>query len=419
MEAYSDGGELIFEMKSLKVLHVIPSVSLVRGGPSQAVIEMVAALRKAGVDARILTTDDNGGNELEVPLSTWTTYRGIPIFFCPRFPSSINVIQEFLFSLPLTSWLWKNIHAYDLVHIHAIFSYPSTVAMAIARAKNIPYLVRPLGQLCEWSLQQSSQRKQIYLKLIERDNLNGCDRIHLTSTQEQLELAKLNLNASSIVIPHGLTIPKVIPDSRYQLREKLGLPTDQPIVVFLSRLHPKKGLEYLIPALAKLKSESFTFVLAGSGDADYETDIRKSLESTGLQARTIMPGFVDGEFKQCLLQGSDIFALTSYSENFGVCVLEAIAAGLPVIVTEGVALSQTVKDYDLGDVVEQNIDEIASAISVRLSAVRLSVDRRQLDMFSQKSRQFIIDNYTWDSIATCLIDTYQMLTCQPAFLRYA
>jgi hypothetical protein len=127
----------------MRVLHVIPSIAAVRGGPSKAVIEMVKSLNKANCETEIVTTDDNGEMRLNIPLNDLNEYQGVPVRFFPRFSPQVHAVREFAFSASLTQWLWQHIQGYDLIHVHAIFSYPSTVAMAIARVRNIPYIVRP------------------------------------------------------------------------------------------------------------------------------------------------------------------------------------------------------------------------------------------------------------------------------------
>ena len=388
----------------MKVLHVIPSVASVRGGPSLAVIEMVKALRDQGIEAEIATTNDNGPNLLDVPIGQCSDYQQVPVWFFPRFSPSFYALREFAFSSQLTTWLWQVIHQYDLLHVHAIFSYSSTAAMAIARLKQVPYIVRPLGQLCEWSLQQSARKKQIYLRLIEQANLNQSQALHLTSDQEQQEVSRLSLNTRSFVLPHGTAQPPTIADARQLLRQHLNVPTDEPIILFLSRLHPKKGLDFLIPALGKVTNYRFTFVIAGSGSREYESEVESLLVSHGIRHRTHMTGFVKGEIKNILMQGADLFTLTSYSENFGVAVLEALAVGLPVLVTRSVALADLVEQQHLGYVAELDVGAIASVIQQALE------HPQSAKSMGECARQLVSQSYTWDKVASNLIDIYTKIT---------
>jgi glycosyltransferase involved in cell wall biosynthesis len=387
----------------MKILHIIPSVASVRGGPSQAVLETVKALRNQGIAAEIATTNDNGNDLLDVPLNQRIQYQQVPIWFFSRFSPEINSIREFAFSSQLTSWLWQNAANYDLLHIHAIFSYTSTVAMAIARFQGIPYIVRPLGQLCEWSLQQSVRKKQIYLKLIERANLNHAQGLHLTSKQEQEEVAHLGLSVPSFVLPHGLSIPEPLTDVRDRLRQYLNLPADEPVILFLSRLHPKKGLDYLIQALGKLTHHRFTFVLAGSGTKEYEAEIESLLVETGIRDRTHLTGFLTGETKNLFMQGSDLFVLTSHSENFGVAVLEALAVGVPVLLSPGVALASVVQENQLGYIAQLDVLAIAEAVDNYLSNPQAGKD------MGDRARQIITEKYTWEKISSDLLTIYRSI----------
>jgi glycosyltransferase involved in cell wall biosynthesis len=388
----------------VKILHVIPSISAARGGTSRAILDMVHALQVQGIDVEIATTNDDGDNLLDVPLGERTLFDRIPTYFFPRFSPSIPAIREFAFSGSFTTWLFQNIAKYEAIHVHAIFSYTSTVAMVIARLRGVPYLVTPHGLLCEWSLQQSTQKKQAYLNLIERSNLDRARSIHLTCQQEQDDVLALNFKSPTFVLPLALTeIPAQIPDAANLLRHSLNLPADEPIILFLSRLHYKKGLDYLIPALGQLRDRRFTFVIAGNGTPAYEAELQSLLVTAGIEDRTQMVGFVEGEQKDLLIQGADLFALTSHSENFGIAVLEALVVGTPVLLTPGVGLATMVRDNDLGYMTDLNIDAITAALD------RYLADPDRAKLMGERARQFTLANYTWDKIATDLVRFYRSI----------
>jgi len=394
----------------MKILHVIPSVASVRGGPSQAVVQMVKALRSQGVDAEITTTNDNGKDLLDVPLNQLTDqlaeYGNVPIRFFARFSPNLNAMREFAFSWDLTIWLWRNMAKYDLVHVHAIFSYPSTIAMAIARIKKIPYINRPLGQLCTWSLQQSKLRKQTYLNIIERTNLLHSKSLHFTADQEEDEFAQLGLDIPSFVLPHGVYIPNLIANAQAQVHQLLKISDGRPVILFLSRIHPKKGLEYLISALASLKEYKFTLAIAGGGEAEYINQIKDLLEVNNLGDRTHWLGFVKGETKNLYLQGADLFALTSHSENFGIAAIEALAAGTPVLITDGVAIAPMVKEQEFGYVTQLDVE----SIKISLQDFFENFSPEQTSQNRSRLQQVINHNYSWQSISDRLTKIYQELS---------
>lgn len=383
----------------MRVLHVIPSVNPALGGPTQVVFQLVRALRESGVDAEIVTTNDNGLTLLDVPLNQRIEYRKVPVWFLPRFS---RPMKEFIFSTALTRWLWQNIRNYNVVHTHYLFSYASTLAGAIARWYQIPYTVRTMGQLSPWALEQSRLKKQLYTFLIERRNLNRAAAIHCTSANEAQDVRNFGIQTPTVTLPLGVNLLPDFPEAKQNLHHRYGIPNHKPIVLFLSRLHYKKRPDLLIQALSQItvKRYDFHLILAGSGEPDYVNHLKKLVASLGLAKHTSFAGFVTGEDKNLLLQGSDIFVLPSFSENFGVAVAEAMAAGLPVIVTPGVQISPEIAEAKAGLVVEGEVETLADAIATLLNSPHL---RHEL---GENGKRLVSHRYSWKVIAQNLISVY-------------
>lgn len=384
----------------MKVLHVIPWVSAVRGGPAQEVLQLSPAQGKLGIQSEILSTNDDGPSVLDVPLGRLTQYRGAAVRFFPRWSPPARFLRDFVRSVPLSHWLSAHAQEYDLLHVHGMFNYVSTAAMRLARKQRIPYLNRPHGMLCEWSLRHSAVRKKAYLALAERANLNGSLALTCTAEQEVMEAAPVHLRAPFTVLPCGLSMPARLPEATRRLRERFSLPPDQPIVLFLSRLHPKKGLDLLLSALECMAEMGFTFIMAGSGEADYEAKLRERVQQGPLKDRVLFPGFVEGAEKDLLLQGADVFALTSYSESFAIAALEALAVGLPVLLSREIPLSPLVEKHGLGRVTSLQVAEIASALRDMLRAPR---DPMQ----AERARILVENNFSWDVLARRSIEIYE------------
>jgi len=387
----------------MRVLHIIPSVAARRGGPSQAVLEMVAALRKAGVSAEIATTNDDGPDTLNVSITDLIEYHGSPVRFFKRFSPPVTAVREFAYSYGFTRWLKKHINDYDVIHIHAIFSFCSTYAMWLARQRGVPYIVRPIGQLEDWSLQQSRSRKSLYLRLIEKNNINGASKVHFTAISEQQQALKLLPDAASTVIPLGLNIPMQLRDASHKVREHWKLDRGSPVIVYLSRLHPKKGLDYLLRAFAQLEDQPFQLLIAGDGEQDYQAELADLVNTLGLQDNCKFTGFVKSAEKNLLLQGADLFVLTSHSENFGIAVLEALAGGTAALVSSGVALSQEIKQHQLGYVTEQSVQSITQTLSTALNDIETTQE------MGRAARDYVEAHYQWSAIASRLSNLYKQV----------
>ena len=384
----------------LRVLHVIPSISPLRGGPSKAVLDMVAALRKRGVDASILTTNDHGrGVDASLPTGKWIDREGIPLIAFPRLSPPVHALREFAFSPGLVRWLKGHLHDYDLLHVHAIFSFPSTWAMREARHAGVPYLVRTIGQLSPWSLAQSRSRKIWMLRLIEERNLNGAAALHFTAEAERDEVEALGLLPPALVLPLGVRL-----NDQTNLRTPEGSDGADRTTrfLFLSRLHPKKQLDRLLEALALLDQQrpdaSWELRIAGRGEPSYERQLHGQAESLGLGQRCRWLGQVEGEGKDRELADADWLVLPSAAENFGIAVAEALAAGTPAILSPEVAVSEWVATAGAGLVCASTPPELARTLAQALGgpspATRLA------------ARSLAEQRLAWPAIASALETHY-------------
>ena len=385
---------------SLRVLHVIPSISPLRGGPSKAVLDMVGALRQRGVDASILTTNDHGrGVDASLPTGKWIDRQGTPLIAFPRWSPPVHALREFAFSPGLVQWLKGHLHDYDLLHVHAIFSFPSTWAMREARHAGVPYLVRTIGQLSPWSLAQSRSRKIWMLRLIEERNLNGAAALHFTAGAERDEVAALGLLPRALVLPLGVRLN----NQTNRRIPKGGDGADGTTrFLFLSRLHPKKQLDRLLEALALLNQQqpdaSWELRIAGRGEPGYERQLHGQAESLGLGQRCLWLGQVEGESKDRELADADWLVLPSAAENFGIAVAEALAAGTPAILSPEVAVSDLVATAGAGLVCASTPPELARTLAQALGgpspATRLA------------ARSLAEQRLAWPAIASALETHY-------------
>ncbi|MEA5510429.1 hormogonium polysaccharide biosynthesis glycosyltransferase HpsP [Crocosphaera sp. UHCC 0190] len=388
----------------MKILQIVPSISLVYGGPSQMVLGLSAALAQQGIEVTILTTNTNGDAgqpPLDVPLGVPIPQQGYHIIYFACSP-----FRRYKFSLSLLQWLGSHGPDYGLAHIHALFSPISTAAATVARYRNLPYILRPLGTLDPADLQKKRVLKQLYGNLLERPNLAGAAGVHFTTDQEAKISHRYGVKTHDLVIPLGVNLPDKLPPLG-QTRKALGIPDNLPLVLFMSRIDPKKGLNFLLAAGENLINQGIKFhlVIAGSNPQDpvYEAQIKQQIADSSLASQTTITGFVQGEVKLGLLQDADLFVLPSYYENFGIAVAEAMAVGTPVVISEGVYIWPDVQQASAGWVTALEIEGLTHALEKAIA------DPSERQKRGENARKLVLNQYSWSAIAQQMIMNYQSL----------
>ncbi|MBE9059465.1 glycosyltransferase [cf. Phormidesmis sp. LEGE 11477] len=393
----------------MKVLQIVPSLSLVYGGPSQMVRGLSAALaqQQAIAQVTVITTDANGDideDPLDVPLAQPIEQAGYEVIYFRCAP-----FRRYKFSTELLRWLWANAHRYDIAHIHALFSPVSTAAATLCRWRHLPYIMRPLGTLDPADLQKKRTLKKLYAHLLEKPNLAGAAALHFTSSQEAKVSERFGTTTSEMVLPLGVSLPS-LPErtvAQSRIREQFSIPKERPIILFMSRIDPKKGFDLLVPALEKIHQNNHPFhlLLCGSNpqDREYETSIKQQIESSSWSCCVTFSGFVSGELKINILSAADLFVLPSYYENFGIAVAEAMAAGIPVVISTGVDIWPKVAECEAGWIVPTEVEPLVDSLTEALS------DEGERKRRGQNAQRCAKANYGWDAIAQTLTLKYQSL----------
>ena len=343
---------LMAPSKPLRALHVIGSISPARGGPSVAVRNVIEALRRRGIAADIATTDDDGpARRAPVDLASFVELHGQRVRYFPRQTSFYAV------SIPLLRWLIAHVRDYDVVHTHGLYTFAPIAAAMVARAAGVPYVMRPAGMLDRWGLKHRRRWvKSLSIRLVEGPLLGRAARVHFVSEHEHAQAKELGLNIRPLLLPLGLDLQSVGRAPKAS--------TTHGTVLYLSRIDRMKGVEALIEAFALLVPQraGVRLVIAGDGPDDLVTQLKQLAAARGLADRVRWPGFVQGAEKAALLAAADVFVLPSRSENFGVAVAEAMAAGLPVVVTDGIGMSGLVARTSSGIVTDGSAGALAEAI---------------------------------------------------------
>lgn len=289
---------------------------------------------------------------------------------------------------------------FDLIHIQCIWTPINHDVCCIARKHKIPYIITPRGMLEPWSLEQKKWKKKLAMLLYQKKDLQRANCILATADMEADHVRDLGITPPIAIIPNGIDV------SEYECRSLKDKASVKKQIVFLSRIHEKKGIEFLIDAWENLQSKypDWNVVIAGNGETDYIEQLKQKITAKGLQKCMEIVPPVFGVEKHKLYCESSLFVLPTYSENFGMVVAEAMSCGVPVITTNGTPW-QELNELKLGWCIDLSIDNLIKAIS---EAVGLGADT--LFNMGQKCSLHIRNTYQYTEMAAKNKAVYVWLT---------
>ena len=303
----------------------------------------------------------------------------------------------------LANFLDESVPRVDLVHLHGLWQYPSFLTRRFQFKHRKPTLVSPHGMLEEWALQNSSWKKRLVLWLFERKMLETASCIHALNESELNDIRKLGLRNPVCILPNGV-------------ENRIGcLPLlRKHEVIFIGRLHPKKGLVNLIKAWSKMPEEiqkAWHLRIIGWDDGGHERELESMVRTMSLEGSVSLNGPLFGVEKQKVLDEARLFILPSKSEGLPIAVLEAWESGLPVIMTPQCNL-----DVGFRSGCAIQVDTTADSIAKGLLKFFEQTDNEQAEM-GRKGKRLVADSFTWPRIAEQFLSVYQWIVnddCRPS-----
>lgn len=383
----------------MRVLLIIPYISLIYGGTGKVVCEIAQALGEHGLNVDVVSTNANDKSKLQVPLRTWIQKSSYRIQYFPcwhRYDQTISISWAY--------WLLMHLKNYDIIHAHTLFGPMLSLTYKLCQMKKLPYIMTPHGMLEPWALQKQAKKKSFYLNFFDNPALRKASAIQALTDCEMKQVRELGFS-QVFTISNGIQIEKFetlpSPNEFYQTFPETR---DKKVILFLSRIDPKKGLDILAKAFAKthLAFPNSHLVVAGPDSIGYLAEVKEQFSQLNCLEFVTFTGNLQGTLKYAAFSVASLYILPSYSEGFSLSVLEGMAAGLPCIITKGCNFLDA-EEAGVVYVVEANEEEITNALNHYFEKTL------EAQSLGAKAKEFILTFYTWDKIASQLAALYTQL----------
>lgn len=392
----------------MNVFHLIENLDDSYGGPAKSVPYLAKNLLELNVQCSLLSIKyhENEKNEvIEENKLNWLSF-------------SFNWAKKIRYSKELRCYMTDvlKVEKNVILHTHNLWNYIPYLTFSLSKKLNIPYIIAVRGSLYPWSISQSSFQKKIAWKIFQKKALNNAACVHVTEKNELKVVRDLGVTSPIALVPNGINLNEFKNmNSKTIAKKNLGLKIEKNYILFLSRIHSKKGLEYLVESWISLAKfyPNWDLLIAGPVcDVLYYKNIENRIINNNLNKRILFMGMMSGEKRIDCFSASSLFVLPSHTENFGISIAEAMAAKIPVITTQGTPWQEIVK-YDAGWWVELNEKNIHDALVAALSSSDGELERKGLNGFN------LIQKYEWKYQAQKMKEVYSWVLYggqKPAFV---
>lgn len=377
----------------ITALQTISDIRPQTGGTARVVVDLADALGNYSSIQPIIVTQSLTG-EATLPSNSPRVLRII---------ADVRSANSIRFGVPLYRRLGEVVKSQknSIIHNHGLWLPANHWVCQVAKKNHIPMVIQPHGMLEPWSLSQKAWKKRLALNLFQRADLVLAKVLIATSSEEYENLRKLGFRQPIAVIPNGVRI-----DAPLGINLNQALPLQEiRTALFLSRVHPKKGLINLVRAWAQIRPSGWKLRIAGPDEGGHLEEVMELADELGVAESMEYVGSVEGERKSAVYRGADLFVLPTHSENFGVVVAEALAQGLPVITTRGAPWAD-LERYGCGWWIDIGVEPLVHALR---EALALSDDER--DVMGKFGREYV-RRFDWHDIARQTIEVYRWVLGQ-------
>ncbi|QKZ15430.1 XrtY-associated glycosyltransferase XYAG1 [Spirosoma sp. KUDC1026] len=374
----------------MKILHVVPSYkpAYIYGGPIESVANLCEALVERGNEVSVFTTTANGEAELDVKAGKAVIVDNVSVIYFPRLTKGNTHISP-----QLWKYLYQHCDEYDVIHIHSWWNILVIISAIICHHKGSRVIISPRGMLSDYIITKThaTAKKWIH-ETIGKSALQKAI-FHATSEAEYNECQHLIQNWNGFLLPNLLNLP-LQPINRSN--------NEVFTIVFLSRIHPKKGLEFLFEAISQIRIP-VRLRIAGTGEDSYIQKLKEDTVALKIDHIVEWVGWRSKEDKYIELGNADLFALTSYNENFANVVVESLYAGTPVLISDKVGLAHFVEENDLGWVTHLEVSSIVNSIRQAIG------DKRKRAIINAIGRDKITENFSKKILIDRYIGKYNLI----------